>query len=99
MDRAEIADAQSGLGYAANDRGDEPVAAPANRISRVLTRHGVDARDRAEPIAGLGVIGREHDRALGTVPADEILRRLDVDDAPVLDDRDAIAQALGFLHE
>nr|ABZ06414.1 hypothetical protein ALOHA_HF4000009L19ctg1g10 [uncultured marine microorganism HF4000_009L19] len=40
-----------------------------------------------------------HDGALGTVPRDESARRVVVDDAAVLDDRDVVTQPLGLLHQ
>ena len=73
---------------------------PRMRDFVVVPRH---ARRRAEcaPNASSSLIGRRghDDGALGTVPADQARGRVDVDDPAVLDDRDAVAQALGLLHQ
>src|SRR5205085_3270727 len=45
------------------------------------------------------VCGGERDRAFGAVLPNEVGRLPHLDQLPVLDDRDAVTQALGFLHE
>src|SRR2546425_8895501 len=97
--RAEVGDADPVLGHTVDHIGYEIVAAAANREPGVLADHLVDARDGAKALSGDRIVRGQHDRPLWTVTGDEPLRRVDVDDAAVLDDRHPIAQSLGLLHE
>ena len=55
---------------------------------------------RGKRSSALAIVGGEHDRALaGNGGATRLVRRVDVDDAAVFDDGDAVAEALGFFHQ
>src|SRR5271156_1657150 len=98
-DGAKIRNADVRLRQTVNYLGDEIVAAAANSELRVATDYFLDAGDRAKAVGGAWIIGGEHHGAFGTVSFHQVVRRVDVDDAAVLDDSDAVAQALGFFHE
>src|SRR5262245_20830548 len=96
---AEIGDADPVLGDAVDDAGHKVVAVPADREPRITAFHRVDARNRAKALCSNRIAGDQDDRPLRTVACDEPFRRVDVDDAAVLDDRDTIAQPFGLLHQ
>ena len=61
--------------------------------------HGFEPWYPPEVLGGGRVPGRQHHGLLGTVTADEPVRRAAVDDPPALDDRHPVAQALGLFHQ
>src|SRR6185436_15337712 len=88
---AETADPDAVFGQALNHFGDEAVAAPVNRELSRFALDVDDVRKRAETLLRHRILGAEHDRSIRAMLVDESLRRIDVDDAPVLDNRHAIA--------
>ena len=96
---AEVDHVYAMFAEAPDHLGHELIAASAHGDLLALTADRADGRDRLKVPAGLRVSGRDDDRALGTVPAHELGGRADVDDTPVIEDRDAVAQPLGLLHE
>ncbi len=105
QDGAEVGDANPILAETMNHFGHQIVPAAANRELRVVTYDILHARDRAKAIDDvlavvIGVrFGGQHHGALRAVTLYEILRRVDVDDASMLEDGDTIAQAFGFFHQ
>src|SRR3954452_13214303 len=89
--RAEVGDPEAVLGQSGDDVGDEVLAAAADDHAAVLARHRIDAGDLLEPVVGAGIDCRQFDAALRTVPRDQPRRRVDIDDAAVIDDCDAVA--------
>src|SRR2546423_5134354 len=97
--RPEVGDGDVVLRQAADDIGDQSFAGSADRVARIVLRHQLSA---GNPREGFGrvPINRGHCHAtLRTILVDESLRLVDVDDAPAIDDRNAIAQPLGFFHQ
>ncbi len=78
---------------------DELIAVAADRIAHVVSIDTVHPGDRREALARGRVLRHQDDRLLGTVLADETRRHADVNHPPLFDDRHAIAEAFGFLHE
>src|SRR4249919_1976031 len=97
--RAEVGRPNPVLGQALDDVGHEILAAAADDVALIAPLDRVDRRD--SPKVSLRVrVGRTHFyRSLRAVRRDQPRRRVDVDDAAVIDDRDAVAQALGLLHQ
>src|SRR5579871_3325611 len=98
-DCAEIRDSDAILGQTMNHFGDEIVAAAANRELRVVADHRLDSRHRSKALFSASVVRAKHDGSLGAVPLHEVLRRVYIDDASMLDDGYPIAQAFSLLHE
>src|SRR2546427_1865067 len=78
---------------------DQVGAVAENGEPAVLARDRRHARNRPKVLLRRRLVCDERDRSLGAVPRDERRRRADVDDPAVIDDRHAIAQSLGFLHQ
>src|SRR5256885_7092749 len=76
--RSKIGDAHAVLGHALDHISDDVAALSANREPGVFTRDS-HVRHRTEPLAGAIRLGRQHDGPLRTMAADELLRRVDVD--------------------
>jgi len=98
-DGAEVGDADVVLGQAVNDGGDEVVAAAADGDCMARGFDGFDIGEVAERCEVDGAGGGENDCTFGAVAGDEGGGGVDVDDAAVLHDGYAIAEALGFFHE
>src|SRR5688572_28662632 len=96
---AEVGDPDAMLRRAADYMRHEVFARSADRELAAADGDLVDVRNRAEPVARAGIVGRHGHRPLGTMPRDQRLGSVDLDDAAVLDDRHAIAQPLGLLHQ
>ena len=97
--RAEIADPNLVLGQALDHVSDKAVAMAADREVRVGAHHLVHIRQRVKAGLGLRRLGFKQDRSPRAMPGHEALRRVDIDDAAVLDNGHAIAQPLGFFHQ
>ncbi len=82
-----------------NHLGHEIVSPAPNGELRVGASYRLNLRDGPKALYRGEVVGGEHDSALRAVPVHEALRRVDVDDASVFDDRYPVAQAFGLLHE
>src|SRR5262245_7650092 len=96
---SELRDPDPVLRDAVNDIGHEILASASQRKPASVLLHRLEAGDRGEPGPRIGIARRQHDRRVGTVPPHQSLGRADVDDAPALDDRDAVAETLGFFHQ
>src|SRR3984885_1950913 len=94
---AEIRDADPILRKTMNHLGDQVVAPPANGASRVFAGYGLYAGNGLKVAGGSGVVRIQDDGTLGTVPAHEALRSVDVDDSPVLHDGDPVAPPLSLF--
>src|SRR5579863_2360470 len=102
--RAEVGDPDAVLGQTMDHLGHEILAVPLDRESRVLARHRVSSYcfcrgDRAQAFFGHHVGGGKHHSSHGAVTRHQFLGTSNIDDFAVLDDGDAVAQALGFLHQ
>src|SRR5687767_10312122 len=97
--RTKVGDANPVLRKAANDFGDKVITGAADCYSSVASRHLHDSRNRPEKSFCPLIVRLENDCALGTVLPYEIFRRVHVGNAAVLDDRNPVAELLGFLHE
>src|SRR3954462_11540163 len=93
---AKVVHRDAMLGEAVDHLRHQIGAAAADGDDLAVPRDGRDARDGAEPGLGRRIAGRDDDGAIGAMTGDERGRRADVHDAPVIDDRDAIAEALGL---
>src|SRR6266571_4047846 len=60
--------------------------------------HATEAPHAVRQVAGRTVRDRELDDVLGPQRGDELARRAERNDLAVIHDRDAVAEALGFLH-
>src|SRR5262245_7751034 len=81
------------FGEALDDVRDEVLSTAAQREEAVTLQQVSHRANRAKTLGGLKVIARQHHRAVCTVLVDERVRRSDVDDAAVIDDRHAVAEA------
>src|SRR5262245_55690821 len=97
--RPQIDHADSVLRHAVDHLRHEIASHAANRQLLPLAAHRLYLRERAKAIGGRRVPGRHDDGPLGTVALHQRRRRADVDDAAVIDDGDAVAEALGLLHQ
>src|SRR6187455_3262860 len=79
--------------------GHEILAAAAQREHAVTLRQIVDGVDRPKTLGSLDVVAGQRHGPVRTVLVDERFRCPDIDDASVIDDRHAVAEALGFFHE
>src|SRR5580658_3222666 len=82
-----------------NHLGDQIVASAADRESLVDRGHGLNSRNCLKALRGSRVVRVENDGAFRAVACDEPFRRIDVDDATVLHDGYAVAEALGLFHQ
>src|SRR5437588_3241107 len=89
---AELGDSDPLLGEALDHLGHEIVPEAANGIARVEAGHRCDARDARETLGGSWVGRGEHHATLRTVAGDQPVRRVDVDDAVVVDYRHSDAE-------
>src|SRR6185436_21019740 len=97
--RPEVDDADPVLAQAMDHVRHQVVAAAAHREPGSLAAHRVHLRHRLKAVAGRGVLGDDDDASLGAMPAHQRRWRSNIDDAAVVDDGDAVAQALGLLHQ
>src|SRR5258708_1654842 len=95
----ELGDVNPVLGEALDHVGDEILTLPPDGVAQILFRDRHDARNRVEPRLRIDVGRRQQDGPFGTVPGDERRRRIDVHDSSVVDDGDAVAEALRLLHQ
>src|ERR1700722_1069158 len=91
QNRAVAGDANVVLGNALNDVGYQVVAFSADGKFRSVADDFLHTRDGAKTFGGLRIIGRENHGSLRAMLVDEILRPVDGDNAPVLDDGYAVA--------
>ena len=96
---SKIGDVHAMVGHALNDLRHEILADPADDDIVGGPFDRLDARDRAESLGGRRVVRRNQHRAFGTVSGDQLRRGADVDRPAAIDDRDAVAQPLGFFHQ
>src|SRR5690349_19611526 len=86
-----------------NHLGDEIVAVAADRELRVAVRvsrrYRLDSRDGLKALRSISVVCGEDDGSLRTVPVHQARRRINVNNASVFNDRYAITQPFGLLHE
>src|SRR5579862_2287480 len=99
QNRAKIRDPDAIFRQTLNHFTDEIVPPPANRKLRVGADHRFDSRNSAKALPGASILRREDDGSLRAVPLHQAIRRVDIDDASVFDDGNAVAQPLGLLHE
>src|SRR5215467_2438494 len=96
---AEVGDADPVFGQTLDYLAHEVVSPPLNRELGALVHHRLHAWDRVQTFFGERVVGDQDDRSRGTMPPHQFLRPANVDNLPVLDDRHAVAQPLGLLHQ
>src|ERR1700733_2584471 len=97
--RAEIRDPDAILGQTMNYLGDEIVTSAPNCELRVAADYTLDSRDGSKVLSSGSIVRGEDDGSLRAVPAHQVFRSVDVDDAPVFDDRYSVAQPFGLLHK
>src|SRR3954468_13841917 len=95
---AEIRDGDVVVRDVADDVGHQTVAHSANRVARIFFCDRGDPEYSLETFSCIRIACRKNHASFWTVFVDELLWLIDVDDAAVIHDRDAIAQTLGFLH-
>src|SRR5580658_4645352 len=82
-----------------NHLGDQFVATSSNGKSHLGAGYRLNSGDRLKVVTGSRVVGFQKDSSLRTVAADEIFRRVDVDDPPVLHDGYPVAQSFSLFHQ
>ena len=82
-----------------NHLGDEIVAPTPNRDLRVAADDRFDSRDGSKVLSSGSIVRGEDDGSLRAVPAHQVFRSVDIDDAPVFDDGYPVAQPFGLFHE
>ena len=97
--RAKVGDTNPAFGKAPDHFSHEIVPEPADGNPSVACNDLLDSWNAAKNLLGIGIIGLDDYRALGTMTADEILGRINVSNATSLDDRHPVAELLRLLHQ
>ena len=81
------------------DVGYEIVAGAQEGVGLPVTDNVVESGDPLQPVPHPVALAGEYDSKLGAMPLHQLLRRAHLDQLAVLDDRHAITEALGLLHQ
>jgi len=82
-----------------NDLRHKIVTPAANGELRTTTDYRLDSWDCPETVSSDRIFRGEDDGSFRAVPVNQAFWPVDVDDPPVLNDRNPIAQSLGLLHQ
>src|SRR6266480_1218935 len=99
QDCAEFANSQSIFGETPNNARDQVVTISLDCEFGAVRSDIRHLRHGTKKFLGADVFGDEDHSPLRAVAVDQLLRSVHIDDPPMLDDRNAIAQTLGLFHK